>query len=91
MGGIDGPGGEGQWSCTAPHGTAQQRQSRATRFTAKASISYERRGEAAKGAEEQRISDEPHSIARERHGSERRRQALNGNGNVRQSVAMAWH
>lgn len=37
----------------------------------------------------QRIGDEPHSIARERHGSERRRQALNGNGVVRQSVAMA--
>nr|DAH30759.1 MAG TPA: hypothetical protein [Bacteriophage sp.] len=32
------------------------------------------------GAEEQRIGVEPHSFAREKHGSERRRQALNGNG-----------
>lgn len=42
-----------------------------------------------KSIEKQRMGDEPHSIARERHGSERQRQALNGNGVVRQSVAMA--
>lgn len=46
-------------------------------------------GNASKRFEKQRMSDETHSIARERHGSERRRQALNGNGVVLQSVAMA--
>lgn len=39
--------------------------------------------------EGQRIGVEPHSFARERHGAERRGQALNGNGVVLQSVAMA--
>lgn len=42
-----------------------------------------------KSIEKQRIGDEPHSIARERHDGERRGQALNGNGVVLQSVAMA--
>lgn len=44
---------------------------------------------ALKRFEKQRISDEPHSVARERHDSERRGQALNGNGVVLQSVVMA--
>ena len=37
----------------------------------------------------QRIGVEPHSFAREKHDGERRGQALNGNGVVLQSVAMA--
>lgn len=37
----------------------------------------------------QRIGVESHSFAREKHDGERRGQALNGNGVVLQSVAMA--
>ena len=44
---------------------------------------------ATKGFEKQRIGVEPHSFAREKHGCGRRGQALNGNGVVLQSVAMA--
>lgn len=44
---------------------------------------------ATKGFEKQRIGVEPHSFAREKHGGERRGQASNGNGIVRQSVARA--
>ena len=44
---------------------------------------------ASKRFEKQRIGVEPHSFAREKHDSEWRGQALNGNGVVRQSVAMA--
>nr|DAE49932.1 MAG TPA: hypothetical protein [Caudoviricetes sp.] len=46
---------------------------------------------ASSSFEKQRIGDEPHSFARERHGCDRRGQASNGNGVVLQSVAMAWH
>lgn len=42
-----------------------------------------------KSIEKQRISDETQSVAREKHGAERQRQASNGNGVVLQSVAMA--